>query len=166
MIARLFVPAAAALAACAALAQASAPQIRPGLWEFSLAGPAGGKGVTQQVCFTPQMVNDMKGLAAKGDAASDCKVSNEKVSGKTAYDYAQENLLGPIGASGIQWKSDRAGHTTTYAGLQATTREFARLGLLYLRKGRWEDRQVVPEEWVEVSTRSDTTDNGLLYLPV
>lgn len=89
MIARLFVPAAAALAACAALAQAGAPEIRPGLWEFSLGGPAGGKGVTQQVCFTPQMVNDMKGLAAKGDPASDCKVSNEKVAGRTrTFDVA------------------------------------------------------------------------------
>lgn len=88
MIARLFVFA-AALGACAAPAQGTVPEIRPGLWEFSLGGTAAAKGVTQQICFTPQMVKDMKGLAAKGDPASDCKVSNERVAGKTrSFDVA------------------------------------------------------------------------------
>ena len=35
-----------------------------------------------------------------------------------------------------------------------SARDFARFGYLYLRGGRWRDRQIVPREWVEVSTRS------------
>lgn len=35
-----------------------------------------------------------------------------------------------------------------------STRDLARVGLLFARGGRWKDRQVIPEEWVEESTRS------------
>jgi CubicO group peptidase (beta-lactamase class C family) len=36
-----------------------------------------------------------------------------------------------------------------------SARDMARFGLLYLRMGRWEDRQVVPREWVDRTTRTD-----------
>jgi hypothetical protein len=69
---------------------AQAPEIRPGLWAFTITGArTGGKGLTQQICFTPQMVKDMKGVAAKGDPTGDCKTSNEKVAGKSrSFDVA------------------------------------------------------------------------------
>jgi hypothetical protein len=65
-----------------ALVWAQAPELRPGLWEFTMSG-AGTQGIKQNVCFTPAMVSDMKGIAAKGVAASDCKTSNETMSGKS-----------------------------------------------------------------------------------
>jgi len=64
----------------AAPAAAQAPEIRPGLWEFTMSAA---KGMSQKICFTPAMVKDLKGVAAKGDPASDCKTSNEKVTGAT-----------------------------------------------------------------------------------
>jgi hypothetical protein len=70
--------AAAAFSASPALAQA--PEIRPGLWEFTIFAA---KGMTQKICFTPAMVKDVKGVAAKGDPSSDCKTSGEKVAGTT-----------------------------------------------------------------------------------
>ncbi len=76
----LLIAAAALSAASAAPALAQAPEIRPGLWEFTISAA---KGMTQRVCFTPAMVKDMKGVAAKGDASSDCKTSKEKVAGQT-----------------------------------------------------------------------------------
>jgi hypothetical protein len=77
-----------ALALAAAPLAAQTPEIRPGLWEFSI-GAAAGKGMTQQLCFTPQMVKDMKSVAAKGDPAGDCKTSNETAAGKTrSFDIA------------------------------------------------------------------------------
>lgn len=72
------------LAALPLYASAQQPDIRPGLWEFTMAGTGpGGQGIRQTLCFTPQMVKDMKGLAAKSDPSSDCKSANEKVSGKS-----------------------------------------------------------------------------------
>jgi CubicO group peptidase (beta-lactamase class C family) len=32
---------------------------------------------------------------------------------------------------------------------EITARDLARFGLLYLRKGRWDGKQIVPEAWVE-----------------
>lgn len=58
------------------------PDLRPGLWEFTMSAP-GTQGFRQRVCFTPAMVKDMKALAAKGDTGSDCKAANEKVAGKS-----------------------------------------------------------------------------------
>jgi hypothetical protein len=74
------IPRALCLAALVAPAAAQAPEIRPGLWEFSMSAA---KGMSQKICFTPAMVKDMKGVAAKGDPSSDCKSSGEKVAGAT-----------------------------------------------------------------------------------
>jgi hypothetical protein len=71
----------AALAAALAVpAAAQTPDIRPGLWEFTMSAA---KGMTQKICFTPAMVKDMKGVAAKGDPSSDCRSSKEKATGAT-----------------------------------------------------------------------------------
>ncbi len=41
----------------------------------------------------------------------------------------------------------------------ASARDLARFGLLYLRRGRWGDDQIVPAEWVDQSTRPYSTTN-------
>lgn len=43
---------------------------------------------------------------------------------------------------------------------RCTARDFARLAYLWLRKGRWEDRQLVPEEWLTLATRRFVRDDG------
>ncbi len=48
----------------------------------------------------------------------------------------------------LQWWEDGAGHTLGYCCLDTTTRNFARLGLLFLRDGEWDSEQVVSGEWV------------------
>jgi CubicO group peptidase (beta-lactamase class C family) len=46
----------------------------------------------------------------------------------------------------------------------ASARDLARFGLLYLRHGRWGDKQLVPAEWVDRSTKAySSTDNHLGY---
>jgi CubicO group peptidase (beta-lactamase class C family) len=77
----------------------------------------------------------------------------ESAAGKSAYEYGQEVLFGPLGMTGIQWDSDLQGRTTTYAGIQATAQEYAKLGLLYLNKGTWDGEQIVPQAWVEKTTQ-------------
>jgi len=46
------------------------------------------------------------------------------------------------------------------------TRDFERFALLYLHGGKWNDAQVVPEDWVRVSTHpySDAHSGGYGYL--
>jgi hypothetical protein len=70
---------AAALFGVAATAAAQTPQIRPGLWEFAMSG----MGHKQTMCFTPEMVKDVKSIAERGQQGSDCKSSNARTSGNT-----------------------------------------------------------------------------------
>ena len=70
--------AAVLIAAAPALAQ-QGPQIRPGLWEMTMTGLP----QKQTVCFTPDMVKDMKSLSQRKTPDSDCKSSGEAVSGNT-----------------------------------------------------------------------------------
>ena len=62
---------------CSASAWAQEVPIRPGLWEFAMVGLPH----KQSVCLTPDRVKDIKNLGQSH--GSDCKSSNEKVSGKT-----------------------------------------------------------------------------------
>jgi CubicO group peptidase (beta-lactamase class C family) len=72
--------------------------------------------------------------------------------GMTAFDFAQKVLFGPIGLSGVTWNVDSKGRTTTYAGLQATAREFAKFGFLYQNHGVWDGKQIVPGHWIDSTT--------------
>ncbi|MFX0198906.1 MAG: serine hydrolase domain-containing protein, partial [Candidatus Hodarchaeota archaeon] len=69
----------------------------------------------------------------------------------SAYEFGQEYLFRPIGIPHIIWHSDPAGHTIGGWGIEATIREYAKFGYLYLKKGRWEEQQVVSESWINES---------------
>src|SRR5262249_26385503 len=73
--------------------------------------------------------------------------------GKTVFEYAKSVLLDAIGMGGIGWNADSKGRTTTYAGVQATLREFAKFGFLYQNHGKWDGKQLVPGDWVDFTTR-------------
>lgn len=75
----------------------------------------------------------------------------EQATGMPAHEYAQEKLFDPIGIERAEWWRDGQGHTLTYCCLDATSRDFARFGQLYLDDGRWGDEQVVPADWVRAS---------------
>jgi CubicO group peptidase (beta-lactamase class C family) len=79
--------------------------------------------------------------------------------GKTALEYAREVLLNPIGIPDLRWNSDSKGRTTTYAGIQGTLREFAKFGFLYLRRGKWDGVQIVPEQWIDFTTQAEDRCN-------
>jgi CubicO group peptidase (beta-lactamase class C family) len=79
--------------------------------------------------------------------------------GMEAGQYAQEKLFGPIGMKGARWDTDHAGHTVTFCCVYTTARNFARFGYLFLRNGRWNDQQVVPEDWVEESIEQSQWEN-------
>jgi CubicO group peptidase (beta-lactamase class C family) len=77
----------------------------------------------------------------------------QAATGLSAYEFARQNLLEPIGLENIEWWSDPSGHTIGGWGIQATVRELAKFGLLYLHNGQWDGQQVVPEAWVAASTQ-------------
>lgn len=75
-----------------------------------------------------------------------------KATGRDLVAYAQEKLFGPLGITSSRWNRDPRGNPLGAYDLYLTSRDLARLGYLYLRKGRWGDQRVVPESWVADST--------------
>ncbi len=67
--------------------------------------------------------------------------------GMTIEQYAQTHLWSKIGMS-ASWAHDMASHPTPYANVLASCRDHARLGYLYLRKGRWGSEPVLSPGWV------------------
>ena len=76
-----------------------------------------------------------------------------EATGTSVLAYAREHLLEPLGIEIDSW--ERAPEGVHLGGNQVslTPLDLARFGQLYLNRGRWGDRQLVPAEWVETSTR-------------
>lgn len=78
----------------------------------------------------------------------------EAATGRTAFQFAEEHLLHPIGIADITWESDPSGHTITGWGISTTVRNYARFGYLYLKNGMWDGQRIISESWIEESTRA------------
>jgi CubicO group peptidase (beta-lactamase class C family) len=83
--------------------------------------------------------------------------------GQPVADYMRAKLGEPLGFGDPgYWVIDPAGIEMGYAGLNLTARDYAAFGELYRNGGAWQGRQLVPADWVRVSTRSTAphTDFG------
>lgn len=76
----------------------------------------------------------------------------QRATGQDMEAFAKANLFDPIGMD-VTIKRDEAGNPLAFMGVQANCHDMARFGWLYLNKGKWKDRQVVPEQWVADSTK-------------
>ena len=72
-------------------------------------------------------------------------------SGKHADEFLEENLFMPLGIEKKWWIKNLEGHPHTGGGLLLRPRDMAKFGLLYLQKGKWNGKQLVPEWWVNES---------------
>lgn len=83
----------------------------------------------------------------------------EKAVGKTGSEYMSEKLWQPAGMeSDAYWimdGPDSVGREFFGAGLNATARDHARFGLMFLNGGVANGKQVVPADWVRQSTVPD-----------
>jgi CubicO group peptidase (beta-lactamase class C family) len=95
----------------------------------------------------------------------------ERASGKRLPQLVSELLWQPMGAAeSACFTLDRAGYALADGGLNATLRDYARFGSLYLNGGAFNGRQIVPEAWIKATQSGDhalfgepytlTTPNG------
>ena len=78
-----------------------------------------------------------------------------KATGKSLTEYLQEKIWDPIGAEfDAYWLADGKGMEMAMGGLNACLRDYAKLGRLYLNKGNWNGKQIVPAAWIKESTQS------------
>ncbi len=80
----------------------------------------------------------------------------ENATGQNVLDYADVKLFSKLGMTATWW-TDEAGHALTYCCIDATSRDFARFGLLIARGGKWGNTQVVSKAWVDEATAESVT---------
>jgi len=82
--------------------------------------------------------------------------------GKPLADYLSEKIWGPMGAeANASWLIDKGGYEAAFTGVNATLRDYGRLGLMLATDGKLGGRQVVPADWV----RAATTPAGKAFEP-
>lgn len=88
-----------------------------------------------------------------------CSAIVQKVSGQPIVEYLKPRLFEPLGIAKPVWNANAQGISLGGYGLRVRTEDIARFGQLYLRKGRWNGKQLLPASWVELAT-SRQVSNG------
>jgi CubicO group peptidase (beta-lactamase class C family) len=76
----------------------------------------------------------------------------QKVTGQTVRDYLRPRLFEPLGMGNPTWETSAQGISFGGFGLSLRTEDIACFGQLYLQKGEWRGRQLLPAAWVEAAT--------------
>jgi CubicO group peptidase (beta-lactamase class C family) len=79
--------------------------------------------------------------------------------GMHADAFALPRLFEPLGITEMSWFRNQEGHPHTGGGLNLRSIDMAKFGQLFLQRGRWGDRQIVPASWVDESFRRHVTFN-------
>jgi CubicO group peptidase (beta-lactamase class C family) len=86
----------------------------------------------------------------------------QDLSGQMMVDYLQPRLFDPLGIDRPEWIVTEDGANRGGGGAFLTARDMAKIGLLYLNKGVWDDQRIVSLRWVSRSTSPQST--GISYL--
>lgn len=73
-------------------------------------------------------------------------------SGTSALEFAQQHLFGHLGFRNVEWMhQDATGFDNGGYGLRLRPIDMQKLGVLYLRRGSWEGRQLLAKSWIDQS---------------
>jgi len=75
-----------------------------------------------------------------------------KVTGQTSLEFLKSRLFEPLGIGNPDWPSSPEGNSLGGYGLKLCTEDIAKFGQLYLQKGKWNGKQLLPENWVNQAT--------------
>ncbi len=117
--------------------------------------------------FRPNMMKYIKKLKTAVPPAQDSSyksintmllgIAVTRATGMPLATYLQEKLWHPLGMeSNATWNTDKKHLPITYGGLNATARDFAKLGSLFLNNGKWRGKQLLGEAWVQASVSEDS----------
>lgn len=117
-----------------------------------------------EVCaksFLAQPVPHVPGTHFKYNTAATFMQSAivQKLTGQTVLDYLRPRLFEPLGIEHPAWETNFQGISLGGYGLRVRTEDIAKLGQLYLQKGKWQGKQLLPAAWVEAAS-SKQVSNG------
>jgi Beta-lactamase len=73
----------------------------------------------------------------------------QKITGQKEVDYLRPRLFAPLGIKDIDWEEDTKGINTGGWGFRINTEGMAKFGQLFLQKGNWHGKQLLPASWIE-----------------
>lgn len=73
----------------------------------------------------------------------------QKVTGEKVINYLTPRLFDPLSIKDMDWETDPLSINTGGWGLRLKTEDMAKFGQLFLQKGNWNGKQILPQEWVE-----------------
>jgi len=76
-----------------------------------------------------------------------------ETTGMNTIDFAKKHLFGPLGIKNVKWDTSPEGVNIGFSGLWMEPKDMAKIGLLYLNEGKWENKQVLSSNWIEESTK-------------
>jgi CubicO group peptidase (beta-lactamase class C family) len=76
-----------------------------------------------------------------------------QATGVSALDFARRELFAPLGIADVAWPVDRQGISHGWGDLHLQPRDMAKIGYLWLLDGRWENRQLVPADWMRAAVQ-------------
>ena len=73
----------------------------------------------------------------------------QKVTGEKVIDYLQPRLFEPLGIAKPDWEESPQHTNTGGWGLRLKTEDIAKFAQLFLQKGKWNGKQILPQGWAE-----------------
>jgi CubicO group peptidase (beta-lactamase class C family) len=108
-----------------------------------------------------QFMLDLPMVAAPGTRFAYCSgnphllsIILSQVTGTNALAFARRELFEPLGIRDIAWPADPRGNTHGWGDLQLHPHDMAKLGQLFLQRGRWGRRQIISGQWIDAATRA------------
>jgi CubicO group peptidase (beta-lactamase class C family) len=112
--------------------------------------------------FLAQPVPHLPGTHFKYNTAATFMQSAivQQVTGQTVLDYLRPRLFEPLGIERPVWDTNSQGITLGGYGLRVRTEDIAKFGQLYLQKGAWQGRQLLPAEWIDMATARQVSNGS------
>jgi CubicO group peptidase (beta-lactamase class C family) len=83
----------------------------------------------------------------------------QKATGEKVIEYLKPRLFDPLAINGMDWEVDPKGINTGGWGLRLKTEDMAKFGQLFLQKGAWNGKQILPSSWIEEATTKKIDQN-------
>lgn len=74
-----------------------------------------------------------------------------KVTDSDVLSFARETLFEPLGIQDVRWEWTGGTVPIAWARMWLKPNDLAKIGLLYLQKGKWDGQQIMPATWIETS---------------
>ena len=89
------------------------------------------------------------------------------LTGERIEEYARMSMFDTLGITDFEWTAPpawRSHKVAAFDGLWMRPRDLAKIGSVFLHDGKWRGDQVLPAEWVNISTQDQISTDGVVFV--